>query len=459
MSRLRPLLAALVLLPAAGMSATGATGATGASAQAQWSAPATLNKCPVAGAAQAVFPKDSPTHATGRGAVVWSTSSRCPAGEATLTAAIGANDVPRPGAYALAPGGRKLELRAPLAATGAPHGQLAIAGSQAPGGRGGTVLQGSSGGPFSTLARTAGVASAGALATGYLGDVGVASPVSGRGGLQVRIERYFAHDFSAPLTVAAAAPGPVRALTLAMDYRTDTIAVWQQAGAIYARDLPASGTPHATQRLAAAASVRHISALISDNNRAIVVWAQEQGSQTSVYLDQSATGVVFGKPRLLERFANPGGLHSPAASPRLVRLSSESVMLAWSGAEHDRWVLRTAPIDLRGLQAVSTISAPGGDALLADLEPGPDGEALALWSEPQRTADGLLQPSRQAIYAARGIDAAPGRTIFSRPEQIAAPGPNSDATVAFDPASDRALALWRGSDGTLQYAVRSPSAP
>ena len=97
------------------------------------------------------------------------------------------------------------------------------------------------------------------------------------------------------------------------------------------------------------------------------------------------------------------------------------------------------------------------DALLSDLEPGPDGEALALWSEAQPTAGGRLDARRQALFAARGIDAFPGQTIFGQPEQLAPPGPNEDATVAFDPASDRALALWRGEGGAVDYAIRASS--
>jgi hypothetical protein len=167
--------------------------------------------------------------------------------------------------------------------------------------------------------------------------------------------------------------------------------------------------------------------------------------------------VRFGKPQLLERFANPSGLPYPTSSPRLTRLSSESVMFAWSGAQDGHWVVRTAAIDLNGLRKTSTISAPGADALLSDLQPGPDGEAIALWDEPQRAPNGKLDAGDQAIVAARGIDARPGITIFGGPEQVAPPGPNSDATLAFDPASDRALALWLGASGNVDYAVRTPA--
>ena len=317
-------------------------------------------------------------------------------------------------------------------------------------------MQGPAGRPFAALGAIAGQASRGALTTAYLGDVAVASPSAGAAdGADLRVERYFAHGLSTASSVVGAGGGAVQALTIGLDYRTDAIAVWRQAGALYARDLPASGRAQPTQRLAAAGPQPRITALISDDNRAIVAWADERAGTTSVYLDYSGSGVRFGAPRLLERFANPAGLPYPSGSPRLVRLSSESVMLAWTGAQQGHWVVRTAAIDLNGLRTISTIDTGDHDALLSDLEPGPRGEALALWSEPQRTPHGALDMARQAIYAARGIDAHPNRTIFGAGERIAAPGPNSEATVAIDPQSDRALALWRGERGTVRYAIRA----
>ena len=362
--------------------------------------------------------------------------------------------------YARTPSGAKLALRPPLALTPAPHGQLAIAGSaSAPTHGDGALVQGSAGGPFAPLGTIAGVLSPNALFTAYLGDVAAASPTgggSGRGGARIDVERYYAHTLS-PSRIVPASSGALEALTVSLDFRTDAIAAWRQNGALYAHDLPASGRAQPTQRLASAGPAIRIAALISDNNRAIVAWADERDGETSVYLDYSATGVRFGKPQLLERFANPSGLPYPTGSPRLTRLSSESVMFAWSGAQDGHWVVRTAAIDLNGLRKTSTISAPGTDARLDDLQPGPDGEAIALWSEPQRTLAGKLDVGDQAIVAARGIDARPGMTIFGGPEQVAPPGPNSDATLAFDPASDRALALWLGAGGNVDYALRTPA--
>ena len=133
-------------------------------------------------------------------------------------------------------------------------------------------------------------------------------------------------------------------------------------------------------------------------------------------------------------------------------------MLAWTGAVAGHWAIRVTAVDLNGVHPPGTISPPGRDALLADLAPGPNDEALALWTEPLQIATGL-DLSSQAIFAARGFDAYPEQVKFAAPELIAPPGPNSEATVAFDPDSDRAVAAWRTGAGALAYAVRAPGAP
>jgi hypothetical protein len=426
---------------------------------AAWSPASQLGECAAADTPRATFPRDKPTHATGKGAVVWATSGSCPGGAGTLISTISAGDAPGRPTPVRAPGGARLSLAAPLAFAPAPHGRLAIAGSPPASGGVGQLVQGSAGGTFATLGTIAGTASQNALATGYLGDLAAASPTggaSGRAGVRVDVERYFAGRQS-PSRIVAAQSGSLSALTVSLDFRTDAIVAWRQKGALYAHDLPASERTQATQRLAAVGPTPRIAALISDDNRAIVAWADQRGAATSIYLDASGSGVRFGAPRLLEHFTDPAGLPYPATSPRLVRLSSESVMIAWTGAQHGHWVVRTAAIDLNGLGRIATVSDPAADSLLSDLQPGPNGEALALWTEPQPTPRGGLDTHVQALLAARGIDAFPDRTIFGVPEQIAPPGANDDATLAFDPNSDRALALWRGEGGLVQYAVRESS--
>jgi hypothetical protein len=57
--------------------------------------------------------------------------------------------------------------------------------------------------------------------------------------------------------------------------------------------------------------------------------------------------------------------------------------------------------------------------------------------------------ARQAILAARGHDG-----VFGEAQQLAPPAPVSHATVALDPDSDRALAVWQTQDGSIDYSIR-----
>ena len=60
--------------------------------------------------------------------------------------------------------------------------------------------------------------------------------------------------------------------------------------------------------------------------------------------------------------------------------------------------------------------------------------------------------------AARGIDAYPGRTIFTAPELISAPsapGSMGEATIAVDPDTDRAIAAWQAPGGAIDYSLRA----
>jgi hypothetical protein len=488
---------ALVVLPVVVASAEGTPGAAGAGAG-KWTQPAILSGCPGTGAPHVVFPSDSPTQGTGPGAIVWSTSSPCPSGAGVLVAAISAEDVPGQPALPRTATGQTIALRGSIAATPGPYGRIVIAGASA--GEGAApadellLSEGQAGGPFASPTALGGPASTFAFTTAYLGDVAFASLIdapSGSGaqpsgggassagaendgtgaddgsgdpgagddgGLQLRVQRHHAYRFAAPALLGAGSTS-VQALTVALDYRSDALAVWSAQGSLYAREVPASGASQPVQRLGPGPpSGARIAAVLSDDDRAIVAWSDRHAGQTSVYVSRSQPGVRFTGPQLLEEFPDPPDLPDYVVSPRLVRLSSESVMLAWTGAVAGHWAIRVAAVDLNGLHPPSTISFPGRDALLADLAPGPNDEALALWTEPLQIATGL-DLSSQAIFAARGFDAYPEQVKFAAPELIAPPGPNSEATVTFDPDSDRAVAAWRTGAGALAYAVRAPGAP
>lgn len=415
-----------------------------------------LSSCGSLGAPHVLFPDNKPTRATGPGALVWSAGARCPGGAGARVSALGAGELPSAPTPPRSPSHQSIAARGPLVAATGPHGQIAIDGAAGTP-QDGLLVQGRSGGPFTALSGAPAGAGPRTFATAYLGDLALASTTAGspHTTVSLQIERYFAHAFGPAISVTPAQSSPLSALTLAMDFRTDALLAWAQGGEIYARDLPGSGAHHPLQRVGPAGSHARIAALLSDDNRGILLWSEQRGTRTSLYLDYSSTGVRFGTPKLLETFTDPDGLPPPAGEVQLIRLSSESVMAAWAGAAAGHWVLRTAAIDQRGLQQISTISNPSGDALLSALAPGPRGEAIVLWTEPQITATGTPDLDRQSLMAARGIDASPGRTIFGAPEQVAGPGPIGAASVALDPASDLALAAWQGPGGSIDYSIRS----
>jgi hypothetical protein len=249
-----------------------------------------------------------------------------------------------------------------------------------------------------------------------------------------------------------------------MDYRSDAIAAWAQDGSIWAADVPQHAAARPAVRLGPAGSAPHIAALLSDDNRAIVMWTDRSQGRTRVWLDYSASGPRFDRPRLLERFSDPPGPTEPPGSPQLVRLSSEGVMTAWAGVVEGRWVVRTAPIDQHGLGKVGTIAAAGADLLLYALAPGPEGDAVALLGEPRaQFAAGIPAPPGQSgrstadavmLLAARGTEPA-GRTSFSALETVGEAPEQSGATVAVEPGSDRAVAAWKGAGGRIFYSLRN----
>jgi hypothetical protein len=373
-------------------------------------------------------------------------------------AAIGGNDLPESSGVAprvVLAGASGGTLDGELAVATAPHGQIAIVGRRV-GAGGGEVsaLQGPARGPFSVIPPGGELGAPFAVTNGYLGDLALTSRAGSEADpLQLHVERFYTHSFvrSSP---AGASIGPIQALTVALDYRTDALVVWSQAGAVYAQSLPAKGSARPVQRLATAGSRVSLSAVISDNYRATVAWSEQRGSETRVYLDRSATGVNFGTPQLLERFNDVHGLTPPPASPRLIRLSTESVVLAWAAVSEGQWVIRVAALDEDGIGLPATIAAPKSDALLSDVAAGPTSDLLVLWTRPKAGAQVELGAPDQAIFASRGFRIHPDRMWFPPAEEVTSAGANEDAAAAFDPDTDRAVVAW-DADGSVQYAVRA----
>jgi hypothetical protein len=441
-------------------------------ALASWSAPALLGGCARA-SSQApplvVFPSSQPQARSGAGALLWTGPAGCreriagatPAGTSSevLAAPLGPSGLPGPGRALNAGAGGPAEV---IAAAGTALGQVLALGD-------GALAEGSSPGLFATPLPLDGPARPVAVASGYLGDTAVLSTVRerrARWALALRVQRHYSSTPAAPRLLVVGTDRP-SALAVAMDYRSDVLVVWVAGAAIDARLIPAGGAPGRVERVGAGADVAELRALISDAGRAIVAWREQASvldgrARTSIESSISGPGMVFARATPVESFADLPGLILPPGSLQLTRLSSEAVMIAWTGVSAGRYVVRASPVSLRrGVWAPVTISPRGRQALLASLIPGPLAEVLALWTTAPRLRDGALDPRRRAIFAAWGHYGGHGEARFAAPEALAAPGPNGTPAAAFDPQNDTALAAWATGvrSPRIAYAARAAGAP
>jgi len=506
--RVAPLLCAAAL--------AGGLGAAPPAARAAWSPPEPLKGCAAALDAGAgsppliVYPGSSPAARSGPGVLLWNGPAGCAraagtagrvsggSGATAFAAPLGPSGLPGPG-RALARGADRLAALA--TATGTTAGQVLALGAQAGDGSG-AFVEGRAPGSFSAPRPLGGPARPVAAFSGYLGDAVIASiarGAHGRWALTLGVQRHYASRVR--LLRALAVGARPTALTVTADYRADLLVVWAAAGVLYAREISNTGKAGPVSRLAVAptgaggAAWRpEVRALISDDGRAIVVWRSQaavaaprpmttgtaapratapgatttraatmRASTTTVEASISGRGLSFGAPTVVERYRDLRGLEPPAGSLRLTRMSSEAVMLAWTGLRGGRYAVRASPVSLRrGIWAPVTVSTQGSDeALLAELVPGPRAEVLALWSAAPRLPDGTLDGGRRAILAAWGHYGGHGEAVFASPETLAPPGPNGTPAAAFDPADDRALAAWAQSAGgsRIVYAQRSAGPP
>lgn len=451
-----------------------------------WSAAAVLAACPAQSAVRVVFPAASPFAATGPGAVMFGvTRSPCPGSARVSGIAVsraGDGDAPGPPRIWTAP--RGATLAGPTAAAGATDGDVVLTGAMSrPGSASatssevaalmatsgltrGSVAEARPGGALGGLGSLHGPAVPVSATSAYLGDVALASVSGSPGGadaaIVIRMQRHYSSQLG-PALVVADHQRDVTALTVALDYRTDAVVAWQAAGWLYARWVREGGRLGSLQRVARVGADPQLTATISDDDRAILAWLSQPPAggpspAAREYIDISAFGVRFGPPRLIESFSEPPRLPLGAGALRLTRLARESVMLAWTGMDGGRYVVRAAPVSLAGIGHVATISAARTDSELAAFVPGPRDEALALWTSAPRLAAGGADGNQVTILAAAGGPSGPGTASFGSPELVTGAAPNRQPDVAIDPASDRALAAWRvgGASPAVRYAVRAP---
>jgi len=437
-----------------------------------WSAPATLATCGAARQPKVVFPFKAPDELVGSGAIVW--LGACGAGPGTGAtigiADLGGDDRPQAPRALLAGAAARTRLLAPLYALGTATGEIVtVAGSA-----GASVL----GSPEAVAAD--GVASADVerlrplggpdtpLATmdGFIGDADVATIAgSADGGYEivVRAQRHYAKALHGRRILPV---GPARpsALALGMDFRADRLVVWAQRGQIWAQDITNDGRIRARQLLGPSGYAPQIAAVLSDDNRAFVIWTDEPppgaGGATQILLAHSAVGPTFHGARTLASFTEPAGVRLTPGAIGAERLSDEGVALLWPAMVAGNYVVEAAGVTQTGVRPPSVLAEAGQDVRLAAVATGPDNELVVVLALAPRTASGFDQLHQELLATRSDVVRASTGLGFGPLDVIAPSGANIDPSVAIDPGSDTALAAWQTSAAgvpQIEYALGSGS--
>jgi hypothetical protein len=433
--------------------------ATAGASAATWSPPATLRTCAPARDPQVVFPSSEPSQSSGRGAILWIGSPPGCAISGALaldTATLHTSDQPSVARRV----SDSLGLEPPLEALGTTAGQLVAAvGSPA----GPALHEGTAGSRLRFAGRLGPPGSSVAVADGYIGDADVVSTtlVAGHRAIQLRAQRHYAHSFAGPVTMLEG-PAPISSLTVALDFRADSIVVWVQGGRVRAQWVSNGGDPGAPQVLGPAGYRTPIAAVLSDDNRAFVIWVDQpppgSDAPSTVYLDHSAGSVSFSAPpHAIATLLQPPAQRVGPGAVALVRMTpSEGVLAAWPVLLDGDYAVQAAGLTSSQVLPPATISQVGADLRLAALATGPRNDAVAVLERAPRTASGF-DPDQQAILAARTVPGGPGGVAFEQPAQLAPEGANSAPAVGVDPASDRAVVAWQaviGGEPEIGYAIR-----
>jgi len=431
----------------------------GASA-ATWSQPATLHSCAPARDPEVVFPFSEPSQRSGRGAILWLGSQPGCSLDGALTldgATLHTSDRPSIARSMLAPG----RVSAPLAAAGTTAGQLVAVLRE----RSGTTLaEGAAGAPLSRVATIGAPGSAFAAADGYIGDADVVSvaSVDGRQALVLREQRHYERSFAAAVTMLEG-PAPISSLAVALDFRADSLVVWAQSGEVRSQWISNAGSVSPPQVLGPAGYAPQIAAVLSDDNRAFVLWSDQppvgSSAQTTIYLDHSGENVTFAAPaRVIATLGQPPAQRLGRGAVALVRQTpSEGVIALWPIILDGDYALQAAGLTSATVLAPATISQIGADLRLAAIATGPHNDVVVALERAPRAPSGGFDQTQQAILAARTIPGGPGGVAFETPVLLAPEGPNSAPAVAVDPNSDRAVLAWQtviGGSDQIAYAVR-----
>lgn len=421
-----------------------------------WSAPVALANCGAATQPKVVFPFSAPGMRSGEGAIVWLGSSPdCTDKGSGVTsldiAALHSDDEPAAPRALMSGAAARTGLAAPLQVAGTTHGQIVAVAAAA----GAAVLaDGFATSGIDELTSLGGSGAQTATMDGFIGDADVATVTESAGqyGIELFAQRHYASHFGKGYYLSGG-PARITALAIGMDFRADRLVIWAQGGEVWARYVTNAGHAKGKQELGPSGYDPQIAAVLSDDDRAFVLWTDEPApgvsGATSVLLAHSAVGPTFHGTTTLASFTEPAGVRLTAGSVAAERLSSEGVALLWPALADGNYEIESAGATDTGVLAPSVLAEPGEDLRLGAVATGPRNEIVVLAEVAPRTVDGFDQSHQQLLTTRSNEVRDPGGLGFGPLTQLAAAGPNSDPAVAVDPDTDTAVAAWQ----TTLYGV------
>ena len=205
--------------------------------------------------------------------------------------------------------------------------------------------------------------------------------------------------------------------------------------------LTVSGLLRPARRLGPVPTSPRYQVAMTNGRRVVAAWVAQTVSECfanrgEISVAHAGPGGRFGRARQLAALNVTGcGVYVTGPAVQFARRPDGRVLIAWSGNEGKRWVVRAAELGATGVQDTAVISDRASDAVLADLAVGSHGEAVILLADGIRGADPSGPP--RLLAATRGA----GAGAFSAPELVA-DNTGLGSTVAFDPATGRPAAAF-----------------
>ena len=255
---------------------------------------------------------------------------------------------------------------------------------------------------------------------------------------------------------------------VALNTRGDVAIVWDRFRRRGRRDvfgqiLTASGKMRPRQRLGVASMSPRYRIAMTDDRRVVAAWVAQQVEECfahpgEIAVAQAGKGGRFGRTRRLATLAITGcGRYASDPAVQFARAPDGRVLIAWSGNEGARWVVRAGELGAKRVESVAIVSDRASDAVLADLAVGPRGEAIILLANGVGGGD-PTGPTRLLAVTRGGTP----RSSFSAPELVTDQA-GIISSVAFDPATGRATVAYHGVDAQFfpitSVVTRDPIVP